>query len=312
MEEEEAADDAANADDPQSVQKGGRHYDSDDEDEDEERCRGDCDLLSITSEDDDEEREHELRAKTRKNPRSHRNKTQKRQRGGADLTKNTAITAQRYDTSAEEKDEFWKLRWYSYDYSPSLNPASPNTIGEKFYGLLTQVNPLKPLERTVKNSMLGWFSAMQNPEDNVFLPNLLFADVFTQETFSIDGSISNWTSGYNFQSSFKSNYDKVLNDRKGYLVATEYGYLNRISARRMINAKEVVFAKYEKDVDFTKFLNFHCDASFIQNAIKEYSSTYNPLIGRMLHDYNQNKAKFLEDYAAGKYKDPKAAQEQKK
>jgi hypothetical protein len=32
----------------------------------------------------------------------------------------------------------------------------------------------------------------------------------------------------------------------------------------------------------------------------------------MLHDYNQNKAKFLEDYAAGKYKDPKAAQEQKK
>jgi hypothetical protein len=57
----------------------------------------------------------------------------------------------------------------------------------------------------------------------------------------------------------------------------------------------------EKSLNKSNFLSFYMDASFITAAMKSYPSTYNPVTGGLLNDYNKNRTKFLEDYAAGKY-----------
>jgi len=191
-------------------------------------------------------------------------------------------------------------------------PVSMGLLHDNFFTTLIY-DVAHPVERAVRNNLLGWFSSFQNPEENIFLANLMFADVFLQDTFSVDVPISNWTSGFNFQSTFKTNYKAALENRKRFLTQTpDFGYLNRVSAKRFINAKDIEFEHIETEVDFTKFLNFYMDPSFVQNAIKDYPTTYNSGIAKMLHDYKSNRTKFLEDYNAGKYKDTSRESKEKK
>ena len=290
---------------PGPAQLGGSRHRRDEE----------CDMFSDDGEEDEEENEEETVARkprfaTRKRSRSSKNKTMKVKKGGA-LDKETPDKAMRYDVSIEDKDEFWKIRWYSYDLTEA-EPISMGLLHDNFFTTLIY-DVAHPIERSVRNNLLGWFSSFQTPEEDIFLANLMFADVFLQDTFSVDIPISNWTSGFNFQSTFKTNYKAALENRKRFLTQTpEFGYLNRVSTKRYINAKDVEFETVEKDVDYTKFLNFYMDPSFVQNAIKEYPTTYNSGIAKMLHDYKSNRTKFLEDYSAGKYKDPSKDSKEKK
>jgi len=290
---------------PGPVQLGGSRHRRDEE----------CDMFSDDGEEDEEENEEETVARkprfaTRKRSRYSKNKTMKVKKGGA-LDKETPDKAMRYDVSIEDKDEFWKIRWYSYDLTEA-EPISMGLLHDNFFTTLIY-DVAHPIERSVRNNLLGWFSSFQTPEEDIFLANLMFADVFLQDTFSVDIPISNWTSGFNFQSTFKTNYKAALENRKRFLTQTpEFGYLNRVSTKRYINAKDVEFETVEKDVDYTKFLNFYMDPSFVQNEIKEYPTTYNSGIAKMLHDYKSNRTKFLEDYSAGKYKDPSKDSKEKK
>jgi hypothetical protein len=297
--DDESSDSESESENPGPVTGGSRH-----------RRDEECDMFSDDGEDDDDEdaitRKVKPRFDSRKSQRSYKNKTMKAKpkKGGA-LDNEPLEKATRYDVSTEDKEEFWKIRWYSYDLTEAMNgePASMGLLHDNFFASLVYDVAL-PLQRTVRNNLLGWFHAFQNPEDNVFLPNLMLADVFLQDTFSIDVPISRWTSGYNFQSTFKKNYKKALENRKRFLTQTpEYGYLNRITAKRSINAKDIEFEHIESEVDYTKFLNFYMDAGFIQNAIKDYPTTYNNNVANMLRDYKSNRTKFLDDYAAGKYKE---------
>lgn len=174
---------------------------------------------------------------------------------------------------------------------------------------------LTSVERLVFNDMLGYFYSFKNPEENIYVVNMMFAEVFGGESLDIKTKMSAdapnfWETWLNTM--FNENYEKALQKRERvYTQIREYAGLKHVeeteSSKSYINIKRI---KYDESAealaDKTRFLSFYMDASFISAAMKSYPSTYNPVTGSQLQDYNKNRSKFLEDYAAGKYDKKKA------
>ena len=97
----------------------------------------------------------------------------------------------------------------------------------------------------------------------------------------------------------------ALDTRKRYFAQhARYTELIYVKANNSLNLKQVISSDVEKDTG--RFLSFYMDSSYISSAMKAYPSTYNPVTGNMLEEYNKNRSKFLEDYQAGKYDKKKA------
>jgi len=158
----------------------------------------------------------------------------------------------------------------------------------------------------VQNDILGSFSSFDNPEDDVYIVNLMLASMFTQESYKIKRKSTNYSAfvwNEEFANTFYSNYAIALDSRQRYFsqhavfpILTPY---TDKKSDNVLTLKHVVYQNYK--VPTNNYLNFYMDASFIGAALKAYPSTYNPISGKMLNEYNKNRVKFLEDYQAGKY-----------
>jgi SpoVK/Ycf46/Vps4 family AAA+-type ATPase len=193
--------------------------------------------------------------------------------------------------------------------------------GKVAAGVINKIAPFdvnSSADRLIFNSMLGYFYTFKNAEDNVLICNLMFAEVFGAETLDLgrpqpESYSKDWWAS-NMDNVFQHNYEKALKARERvWTQIREYCKLElKTDIDSQINLKEIEYPVVKDkdgkpiDIDKTKFLSFYMDPSFISAALKSYPSTYNPVTGQQLEDYNRNRAKFLEDYQAGKYDKKKA------
>jgi SpoVK/Ycf46/Vps4 family AAA+-type ATPase len=174
------------------------------------------------------------------------------------------------------------------------------------------------LRGVIFNDLVGLISSVENPEDDVHIVPLMIASIFTQDEYKIikkkDESIDAWNQ--ELLKSFYANFNIALDMRKQYFrqaeVIPSLTHVKVSSVEKVdpsnpsvllddhrVNLKKIIYSK--ENVDKDKFLNFYMDASFISAGLKAYPTTYNSVTGKMLHDYNRNRIKFLEDYQSGKY-----------
>jgi hypothetical protein len=63
------------------------------------------------------------------------------------------------------------------------------------------------------------------------------------------------------------------------------------------------FAAYKtfisNDVDKSLLVNFEMLPGMFKDALKKFPSTYNPVLGGHMKEYETNRSKFLEDIASG-------------
>jgi SpoVK/Ycf46/Vps4 family AAA+-type ATPase len=162
-------------------------------------------------------------------------------------------------------------------------------------------------ERLLFNQMLGYWYTFNKPEDNIYITNLMVAEIFGGESLEIQnaGAESHWVD--KLPDIFAENYLTALKSRERiFTQITEYARLDKVEvkddAKSVVNIKQINTSNTDaKNLNKSNFLSFYMDASFITAAMKSYPSTYNPVTGGQLQDYNKNRTKFLEDYAAGKY-----------
>jgi SpoVK/Ycf46/Vps4 family AAA+-type ATPase len=223
-----------------------------------------------------------------------------------------------------------KIKWFDLNLLGSkkkfgVDGSDWNNVFQRMFSLAS------PVERALFNNMLGYFYTFKSQEDNIYVCNLMFAEVFGGDSLELgkplppDGPTlgeslasalevglkggansekhtysADWWSK-NLNTVFQENYENALQKRERvWTQIREYCMLDlNENVTSQINLKRVNFSNAE--ADSTKFLSFYMDASYIASAIKGYPSTYNPVTGQQLEDYNKNRTKFLEDFAAGKY-----------
>jgi hypothetical protein len=168
------------------------------------------------------------------------------------------------------------------------------------------------------NDLFGSFFAFENPEEDVYIVNLMLASMFTGDslelpsppgegqtagTYSLakeaEGKVFDWKD--NFSKMFSMNYQKALDTRKRYFAQhARYPNLTYNNTVNNLNLK-IVRPTSKVDKVTANFLSFYMDPSYIGAAIKSYPSTYNANTGKMLEDYNKDRSKFLTDLQEGKY-----------
>ncbi len=152
------------------------------------------------------------------------------------------------------------------------------------------------------NDIIGAFSTIENPEDDLYIVNLMVSSIFTKDYFDVvkqSGTDFVWHN--EFKPSFFVNYAVALDTRTRYFSQLQIipTLIDNPPGDSRLNLKEIVDSK--KDIKKENFLCFYMDASYIGAGMKAYPTTYNSVTGKMLNDYNRNRIKFLEDYQAGKY-----------
>ena len=142
----------------------------------------------------------------------------------------------------------------------------------------------------------------------------MFAEVFGGKSLEVSQPLDPNTKWENILiPTFNENYEKALQQRERiYTQIREYASLVKHTGlsdedKSYINLKQISSKNTDAvNSDKTKFLSYYMDASYISSAMKSFPSTYNPVTGAQLADYNRNRSKFLEDYASGKYDKKKA------
>jgi hypothetical protein len=161
---------------------------------------------------------------------------------------------------------------------------------------------IRDLHRGIFNDVLGSYFALQNAEDNINLVNFTFAMTFGDDTLNFDKSLTKSTDTLveKFPDIYEVLYAEAKRrkikpwwqqiDEDSYLIYDSDGYIN---AKRLI-------VEEKDEPDYSKYLCFYMDSSFIASAIKEYPSTYNTVTGGQLEAYNKDRIAFLEQLAAKK------------
>jgi hypothetical protein len=166
-------------------------------------------------------------------------------------------------------------------------------------------NATSAVERLLFNQMLGYFYSFNRPEDNIYIVNLMTAEIFGGDSLEVKdpitaGENSSWVK--KLPDIFAENYVTALKSRERiFTQITEYASITKLNTQSSVNIKNIIAKNDGTALNKSNFLSFYMDASFITAAMKAYPSTYNPVTGGQLQDYNKNRTKFLEDYAAGKY-----------
>lgn len=156
------------------------------------------------------------------------------------------------------------------------------------------------IKRALFNDVLGSFLASGNPEDNITVVNFVFATIFNEETLDLErgpnNSKENTSIVENFPSIYALLYKKTM-DRKilPWWKIEDYSILKEDS-EAYVNVKRLV-QKGDEKPDYTKFICFYMDPSFLASAMKAYPSTYNVVTGGQLEKYNKNRVAFLEELA---------------
>jgi SpoVK/Ycf46/Vps4 family AAA+-type ATPase len=154
------------------------------------------------------------------------------------------------------------------------------------------------IERALFNDFLGYWNAFSSPEENVDIINLMFAMVFGDDTINLEkGRDLEGTNWYkNLPGIYSGLYEIALQNRvRKWCQIREYSQLVEKEGGGYVNLKKLVFEEDVEKPDYTTFLCYYMDASYIAAAIKTYPTTWNPITGQMLEDYNKNRTKFLED-----------------
>jgi hypothetical protein len=160
------------------------------------------------------------------------------------------------------------------------------------------------VERFLFNDFLGMWFQFSSPEDNVDIINLLFAVVFGGDTLELktgrEATSINWAK--NFPLLYSQLYESALENRiRKWCQIAEYSTLIKQDRTGHLNLKEIIQEEDSseacKKTDYSNYLCYYMDASYIAAAIKSYPTTWNPKTGQMLEDYNKNRTKFLEDLA---------------
>jgi hypothetical protein len=152
------------------------------------------------------------------------------------------------------------------------------------------------------NDLFGMWWSFDSEEDNVYIGNLMIATMFTQSTLKVD-STEGFVWKEQFKNVFDKNYKQVLNARKRFFAQhARYVQLRKLDGGKNYNVVNLKNVQSDtSEVDTSRFLNFYVDVSFIRAAMLQTNTTYNPVTGKMLNDYNSNRVKFLEDIHSGKY-----------
>ena len=106
-----------------------------------------------------------------------------------------------------------------------------------------------------------------------------------------------------FPTMYKEGYLDALKRREAHKIfgqADDYGELTeQPTVESSIVLKKVNVE--DEGVPKANMLNFFIDHTFINAALQEYRSTWDPNTGNMLKEYYENRDLFLQKYESGEY-----------
>ena len=127
----------------------------------------------------------------------------------------------------------------------------------------------------------------------------MFSLVFSEENLDIEAGrdLKDSQLVNNFSLIYEALYEKALTKRvrPWYAQITEYSVLTPQDTG-YVNVKRVI-SNYKGSPDYTRYLCFYMDPSYLASAMKSYPSTYNAKTGDMLEKYNKDRVKFMEELA---------------
>ena len=128
-------------------------------------------------------------------------------------------------------------------------------------------------------------------EEDVYIGNVVFASMFQTDIFYANECNGNYED--NLPKMLKQNYTANIHNRVNFLSIKEMIDFPKSTLKSKIHPKLLT----KQNADYRMFFNFYMDGSFIGAAVKDYPSTWVPSTGKMLEDYDANRAAFLEKLA---------------